>query len=111
LTVVVLRLVVFLRAEVVFRAAVVFRAVVFFREEALFLDEPDEDVEDDFASPDSARCLLTVRAAISFARFAERPPFFSSDSLTCSYCRSRFALHASGIRATSCDYRAVDTFP
>jgi hypothetical protein len=63
-------------------------------------DEDDFDVEDDFvfdfASPDFARCLLTVRAAISFARFVERP-CFSSESLTCSYCRSRFALHDWGI--------------
>src|SRR3989442_460904 len=46
-----------------------------------------------FVSPDLARSLLTVRAAISLARFVERPSFFS-DSLTCSYWRSRFALHA-----------------
>src|SRR4051794_32401763 len=37
-----------------------------------------------FVSPARARSLLTVRAAISFARFVERPCFFS-DSLTCSY--------------------------
>src|SRR5439155_3696720 len=36
------------------------------------------------ASPERARSLLTVRAAISFARFVERPCFFS-DSLMCSY--------------------------
>jgi hypothetical protein len=50
-------------------------------------DERDEDEEredDDFVSPDCARCLLTVRAAISLARFVERPCFFS-ESLTCSY--------------------------
>jgi hypothetical protein len=45
------------------------------------------------ASPERARSLLTVRAAISFARFVERPSFFS-DFLMCSYWRSRFALHA-----------------
>jgi hypothetical protein len=56
-------------------------------------DEDDEDEPPDFVSPDCARCLLTVRAAISFARFVEAPLFFSA-SLMCSYCRSRFALHA-----------------
>jgi hypothetical protein len=55
-------------------------------------DAFDDDVDEDFVSPACARCLLTVRAAISFARFVERPLFFS-DSLTCSYCRSRFLLH------------------
>jgi hypothetical protein len=58
-------------------------------------DDDDED-DDDFVSPACERCLLTVRAAISFARFVDRPCFFS-ESLMCSYCRSRFALHASGI--------------
>jgi hypothetical protein len=62
------------------------------------LREDDEDDEDDFASPDCDRCLLTVRAAISFARFVERP-CFCSDSLTCSYCRSRFALQDLGMDA------------
>src|SRR5690242_103985 len=52
-----------------------------------------EERDDDLASPDCARVLLTVRAAISFARFVDRPCFFS-DSLMCSYWRSRFALHA-----------------
>src|SRR5579884_4150118 len=56
-------------------------------------DERDDDF--DFVSPDWARCLLTVRAAISFARFVDRPCFFS-ESLMCSYCRSRFALHELG---------------
>lgn len=54
--------------------------------------EPDED----FVSPFCARCLLTVRAAISFARPVERPCFFS-ESLMCSYWRSRFELHELGI--------------
>jgi hypothetical protein len=40
-------------------------------------------------SPASRRCLLTVRAAISSARGS---PFFSSDSLMCSYWRSRLLL-------------------
>ena len=62
---------------------------VFFRDEVPPLrdEEPPEPllrVDEDFASPDSARCLLTVRAAISFARFVDRPCFFS-ESLTCSY--------------------------
>lgn len=65
----------------------------------VFVFDLDVDDEDDFVSPDCARCLLTVRAAISFARFVERP-CFSSESLTCSYCRSRFALHDWGI---ACD--------
>jgi hypothetical protein len=64
-------------------------------DEELREDEPEDDF-DDFVSPASARCLLTVRAAISFARFVERPCFFS-ESLMCSYCRSRFALHDSGM--------------
>jgi hypothetical protein len=37
-----------------------------------------------FASPACRRCLLTVAAAISFARFVLRPLFFA-DSLMCSY--------------------------
>jgi hypothetical protein len=64
------------------------------REELERDEEPDFDVP--FVSPDCARCLLTVRAAISFARFVERPCFFSL-SLTCSYCRSRLLLHDLGI--------------
>src|SRR5215210_4413497 len=56
-------------------------------------EPPDFDLDDDFVSPACARCLLTVRAAISSARSSDRPAS-SSDSLTCSYCRSRFALHA-----------------
>jgi hypothetical protein len=40
------------------------------------------------ASPERARSLLTVRAAISLAVFSERPRC-SKPSLTCSYCRSR----------------------
>src|SRR3954454_23760295 len=52
------------------------------------------DVRDDSrASPLRARSLLTVRAAISFARFVEAPCFFSL-SLMCSYCRSRLLLQA-----------------
>jgi hypothetical protein len=45
----------------------------------------------DFACADSRRFLLTVRAAISFARFVLRPRR-CADSLMCSYCRFRFAL-------------------
>src|SRR5436190_17734500 len=52
--------------------------------------------EADLASPLRARSLFTVAAAISFARLVERPSFFS-ESLMCSYCRSRFALHDLGI--------------
>ena len=46
--------------------------------------DDDEDDDLDFVSPASDRCLLTVRAAISFARPVERPCFFS-ESLMCSY--------------------------
>jgi len=42
-----------------------------------------------FVSPDRRRCLLTVRAAISFAR---PPPRFWIERLMCSYCRFRFGL-------------------
>jgi hypothetical protein len=123
LRVVVLRDVVFLRAvvlralvlralvlrAVVFRAAV-FRVVVFrvvvlrpvvFRADDVFRDDEDVDRDeplppDERVSPDAARCLFTVRAAISFARPVDRP-CLRSESLMCSYWRSRFALHALGI--------------
>jgi hypothetical protein len=52
-----------------------------------------EERDEVFASPLLARSLLTVRAAISLARFVERP-CLRSLSLMCSYCRSRLALHA-----------------
>src|SRR5215207_8360869 len=60
---------------------------------------PDEmscrDVLDDVrASPERARSLLTVRAAISFALLVEAPCSLAL-SLMCSYCRSRLLLHAS----------------
>jgi hypothetical protein len=63
--------------------------------EALLFDFDPLDFErdDDFVSPACARRLLTVRAAISSARSSDRPAS-RSDSLTCSYCRSRFLLHA-----------------
>src|SRR5215207_3830129 len=44
-----------------------------------------------WVSPLRARCLLTVRAAISSARSSPTPRS-SSESFTCSYCRLRFAL-------------------
>src|SRR5438270_7333209 len=50
------------------------------------------------ASPDRARSLLTVRAAISVASSSERPPS-SRPSLMCSYWRSRLAFHARGTGA------------
>jgi hypothetical protein len=81
--------------------AVDFLAVDFFAVERLDVAFLREEDDEDFVSPACARCLLTVRAAISFARFVERPCFFS-DSSTCSYCRSRFALHDPwGIAGTS----------
>jgi hypothetical protein len=46
-----------------------------------------------FASPDLARSLLTVAAAIRLARLAGAPRFLAED-LMCSYCRSRLLLHA-----------------
>jgi hypothetical protein len=46
---------------------------------------------EDFVSPDCARCLLTVRAAISSARSSPTPRS-SSESLMCSYCRFRFGF-------------------
>jgi hypothetical protein len=101
---VVLRAVV-LRA-VVLRAAVFRALVVFFllddaarpldellRDDEAELRDEDEPPDDDFVSPAFARCLFTVRAAISLARPVERPCFFS-ESLMCSYWRSRFELHA-----------------
>ena len=42
-------------------------------------------------SPACLRCLLTVAAAICFARLGLRPSF-RSDSLMCSYWRLRLAL-------------------
>jgi hypothetical protein len=84
LRVAVFRVVVFFLVEAVLRP-VAFLAVVDFRDEVP--PERDDDVfedDPDFVSPDSARCLLTVRAAISFARLVERPCFFS-ESLMCSY--------------------------
>src|SRR6476659_5377738 len=60
---------------------------------------------DFLASPVLARCLLTVRAAISLARFVERPCFCSL-SLMCSYWRSRLLLQAFwGMRPSSLDSR------
>jgi hypothetical protein len=50
--------------------------------------------DDSLASPLRARSLLTVLAAISFARLVGTPCFFWL-FLMCSYWRSRFALHAS----------------
>jgi len=119
----VLRAVVFFLDEAVFRDVEVFRLVAFFRDELPpdrdddpperdedereddERDEEDDPPEDepDFVSPFCARVLLTVRAAISFARFVDLPCFFS-ESLTCSYCRSRFELHASGMRDPPCEF-------
>src|SRR5689334_12122868 len=48
------------------------------------------------ASPERARSLLTVRAAISSAVSSSRPRS-SSPSLMCSYWRSRLALQAFGM--------------
>jgi hypothetical protein len=44
-------------------------------------------------SPERARSLFTVAAAICFARFVPAPCFFAL-SLMCSYCRSRLLLQA-----------------
>ena len=60
----------------------------FLRDEPLDFDFEREELDlredEDFVSPDFARCLLTVRAAISLARSVDSP-FSCSDSLTCSY--------------------------
>src|SRR3954464_7891119 len=56
--------------------------------------------EDSFASPERARSLLTVRAAISFAFFFGVPRSSRLSSM-CSYWRSRFFDHACGMRTTS----------
>src|SRR3954453_5371809 len=56
--------------------------------------------DDVFASPVRARSLLTVRGAISFARFVAPPCSFSLSTM-CSYCRSRLPLHAVGIASSS----------
>src|SRR5947209_9633022 len=61
------------------------------------------------ASPDRARSLLTVRAAISSATSSDRPRS-SSPSLMCSYCRSLLLLHARcGIRVLL--HSLPDTYP
>src|SRR5438270_12395697 len=52
-----------------------------------------ESLELSLASPDRARSLFTVRAAISSAVSSLRPRS-RSPSLMCSYCRSRLELHA-----------------
>src|SRR5882757_63701 len=51
-------------------------------------------------SPDRARSLLTVRAAISSARFGASPRCRAL-SLMCSYWRSRLALEPRGMAASS----------
>lgn len=48
-----------------------------------------EDFERVRDSPERARSLLTVRAAISSARPSDAPRSFA-DSFTCSYWRARF---------------------
>ena len=52
------------------------------------------------ASPERARSLFTVRAAISSARLVLSPRCFAL-ALMCSYCRSRLGLDPLGIAATS----------
>lgn len=49
-----------------------------------------------FVRPSDDRFLFTVAAAISLARRVDRPLFFEL-FLMCSYWRSSFSLHASGI--------------
>ena len=58
---------------------------------AAFRLPPDFRPLEDFVSPDCARCLLTVRAAISSARPSPTPRS-CSESLMCSYCRFRFGF-------------------
>ena len=57
------------------------------------------------ASPDRARSLFTVRAAISSAR-PVLSPRCSALSLMCSYCRSRFGLDPRGMSATLHHWRS-----
>src|ERR1700746_611845 len=57
------------------------------------------------ASPDRARSLFTVRAAISSARLVLWPRC-SALSLMCSYCRSRFGLDPLGMSATLRHWRS-----
>jgi hypothetical protein len=66
------------------------------------LRDPEDDFrdEDPFVSPACARCLFTVAAAISLARFVDLPLDFAL-SLMCSYCRSRLLLQALGIERAS----------
>src|SRR5213083_2709671 len=52
------------------------------------------------ASPERARSLFTVRAAISSARLVLSPRCFTL-ALMCSYCRSRLGLDPLGISAAS----------
>ena len=72
------------------------------REPAVF-EEPVLRRVERFVSLASARCLFTVAAAISFARRGLRPRC-CSDSMMCSYCRTRFALRTprGGIQLSSC---------
>src|SRR3954447_4884553 len=53
-----------------------------------------------FASPERARALFTVRAAISSARFSGTPRLFSALRM-CSYCRSRFGDDPRGMTESS----------
>src|ERR1700751_1102859 len=60
------------------------------------------------ASPDRARSLFTVRAAISSARSVLSPRCLAL-SLMCSYCRSRFGLDPLGMSATFRHWRSHST--
>src|SRR5438132_1144585 len=55
-----------------------------------------EDLLADLDSPDRARSLFTVRAAISVARLVLSPRSLAL-SLMCSYCRSRLGLDPRGM--------------
>jgi hypothetical protein len=54
------------------------------RDDVLPADVRFRELDFDFVWPLLARCLFTVRAAISFARFVLLPRF-CADSLMCSY--------------------------
>jgi hypothetical protein len=54
----------------------------------------------EFDSPERARSLFTVRAAISFARLLLSPRLLALASM-CLYCRSRLGLDPRGIPDTS----------
>src|SRR4051812_36377318 len=62
-----------------------------------------------FASPERARSLFTVRAAISSARSVDSPRFFAL-VLMCSYWRSLFGLDPAGMAFLLPGFMSEDGF-